>query len=311
MIIDIHSHLGNILEHGGGRLISQKGVVMKRMFDPMTINEIGLMRTYGLGSLPYMIVKYWATKSQRARNATATLENLRRSIDEAGVDYTVCMPIAPYVTFDDLAAACTEEKRILPFTSIEFARGRDAGKKLAEDVRRGALGLKLHPIIQSVSLVDSRTMEALQAYVPLKKPVLVHTGVSGYYLGKEKGRNTPAYGKIRYAEEMVKTFPGINFIIGHSGLFQVNEVMRRLRGCPNVWVDTSIQSPLRVRQLVKTFGAEKVMYASDWPFGNRPPAIRIVRDACRGDRRLEDRIFFENARDLLGLERFPQRMTVA
>jgi hypothetical protein len=274
---------------------------MKRMFDPMTINETGLMRTYGLGSIPYAITKYWTTKSQRARNEMATLENLRRSIDEAGVDYTVCMPIAPYVTFNDLAVACVEEKRIFPFTSIEFSKGRDAWKKLAEDVSRGALGLKLHPIIQSVSLTDSRTMEALEAFEPLKKPVLVHTGVSCYYLGKDKDRNIPAYGKIRFAEEIVKTFPGINFIIGHSGLFQVNEVMRRLKGCRNVWVDTSVQSPLRVRQLVKTFGAEKVMYASDWPFGKRPPAIKIVRAACRDDRKLENRIFFENARDLLGL----------
>jgi predicted TIM-barrel fold metal-dependent hydrolase len=43
------------------------------------------------------------------------------------------------------------------------------------------------------------------------------------------------------------------------------------------------------------------MFASDWPFGNRPPAFRIIKKACRGDKALERRIFYENAADLLGI----------
>jgi predicted TIM-barrel fold metal-dependent hydrolase len=302
LIIDIHSHLGNILEHGGGDIINQTGVVIEKMFDPMTINEKGLMRTYGLGSIPYIIFHYWATKSQRARNAAASLENMQRSMSNAGVDYTVCMPIAPYVTFEDLAQARDKEKTIIPFTSIDFSRKHNIGKKLAQDVNRGAFGLKLHPIIQAVSLSDRRTLEALSAFEPLKKPVLTHSGVSGYYLGKEKKRNIPDFGQIHYVEEMVRTFPNINFIIGHSGLFHVHEVIRRLKRRNNVWVDTSIQSPSKIRKLIRNFGAERVMYASDWPFAKRKPSIQTVSTACMGDSGLEKRIFFENARDLLGLD---------
>ncbi len=302
MIIDIHSHLGNILEHGGGEIINRKNVVIEKMFDPMAINEKGLMRTYGLGSIPYMIFHYWTTKAQRARNAAASLENMQRSMTEAGVDYTVCMPIAPYVTFEDLTQARDKEKKIIPFTSIDFSGEHDIGKKLAQDVNQGAFGLKLHPIIQAVSLTDRRTLDALAAFEPLKKPVLTHSGVSGYYLGKEKKRNNPAFGQIHYVEEMVRTFPNINFIIGHSGLFHVHEVIRRLSRRDNVWVDTSIQSPSKIKKLIRNFGAERVMYASDWPFGNRKPSIQTVHRACGGDSGLERRIFFENARDLLGLD---------
>jgi predicted TIM-barrel fold metal-dependent hydrolase len=114
-------------------------------------------------------------------------------------------------------------------------------------------------------------------------------------------RNTPAFGKINFVEEMVKTFSGIRFIVGHNGLFQSADVMKRLNGCRNVWVNKSFQSPSRIRKLVRTFGEDKVLYASDWPFANRPSAIKTVRVACRGDRRLEELILCGNFRELLGL----------
>ena len=301
MIVDAHSHLGDILNTGGGALIDRTGVSKKILFDPISITESGLHRTYGLGSVPYRLFKYWIVRAERARNAAATLENMGRSLDEAGIDLTVCLPIAPYVTFGDLAAARMKDKRILPFTSIDFNASQDPGKQLANDVKNGAFGLKLHPIIQSIPLTDRRVLQAVQAFEPYKKPVFTHAGVSSYYLGKEKSRNVPANGKIHYIEELVKTFPKVRFVIGHSGLFQSSKVMKNLRSCHNIWLDTSFQSPSKIRKLISIFGEDRIMFASDWPYGNRMPAINAVRVACRGDRRLEENILSNNACDLLGL----------
>jgi predicted TIM-barrel fold metal-dependent hydrolase len=58
----------------------------------------------------------------------------------------------------------------------------------------------------------------------------------------------------------------------------------------------------RVRQLIDAFGPERVLFASDWPYGNRAPALAIVREACRGDHALERRILFSNAAELLRIE---------
>ncbi|MDH7553941.1 MAG: amidohydrolase family protein [Spirochaetota bacterium] len=302
MIIDVHSHLGNILEFNGGELIDKTGVKKEKIIDLVSVSEAGLNRTYGLGSLPYAIFRHWVTKAERARNATATLENMRLSLDEAGVDYTVCLPIAPYVTFDNLRKACKKEKRIIPFTSADFTDPKTTASKLDTDVKNGAYGLKLHPIIQKVRCTDAQTLEVLQTFKKHKKPVLIHAGISTYYLGKEKFRNNPEYGNIKDIEKVVRTFPDINFIIGHSGLFQVNEVIKRLKGCGNVWVDTSFQSPWIIRKLINAFGAERVMYASDWPFGYRPPAIKAVKLACKGDTILEVMLFYKNAAMLLSLK---------
>lgn len=302
MIIDVHSHLGNILEYNGGELIDKTGVKKEKMIDLVSISEAGLNRTYGLGGIPYAIFRHWVTKAERARNATATLENLQLSLDEAGVDYTVCLPIAPYVTFDDVNKARKKEKRIIPFTSFDFTDQQHIVSNLDADVKNGACGLKLHPIIQKIRCTDTSTMEVLQAFKKHKKPVLIHAGVSAYYLGKEKYRNNPEYGNIKDIEKVVRTFKDINFIIGHSGLFQVNEVIKRLKGCSNVWVDTSFQSPWIISKLIKSFGAERVMYASDWPFGNRPPAIKTVKLACKGDRKLENLLLYKNAAILLSMD---------
>ena len=301
MIIDVHGHLGDILYPDGRNLIYKRGVVMEKLWDPQGTNEAQLNRSFGMGKLIYEITNYWATKGQRARNFTATLENYQRSLDENQIDLAVCLPIAPYVTFEDLAEAKKQEPRILPFTSIDFSREHDVAAKLSQDVEGGALGLKLHPIIQNVSLLDPRTSQALQSFGQLKKPVLIHTGPSGYYLGKEKSKNTPAFGKVEYVEEVVRNFPEINFIIGHSGLFWVNEVCRRMSKLPNVWAETSFQSPEIVRKLIALFGAEKVLYASDWPFGSRPPHIKIIKIACQGNQELEARILYKNSKELLGI----------
>jgi len=69
----------------------------------------------------------------------------------------------------------------------------------------------------------------------------------------------------------------------------------------NVWVEGSFQSPRTLRELIQTFGPDKVLFGSDWPWGNRGPALTIVRRACRGDRALQARILCQNAAELMDL----------
>ncbi|MDP2862805.1 MAG: amidohydrolase family protein [Desulfobacterales bacterium] len=302
MIIDIHSHLGNILYPNGGDLIWKKGVKMEKIHDPQGDNEKLLMRTFGLGKYFYKLLEKQTTRGQRARNAIATLENLQNSLNEAQIDYTVCLPIAPYVTFEDIARASKKENRIIPFTSVDFTSVHDVGAKLAKDVSEGAMGLKLHPIIQRVPLTDNRTIEAVQQFARHEKPVLIHAGKAHYYLADESEKHVPEYGNIEYAEKLVRSFPNVNFILGHAGLFWQDQVRKKLGDCKNVWVDTSFQSPGIIRKLIRTFGPEKVMYASDWPWGFRMPHIKTVKVACRGDMSLERMIYYENAAGLLGIK---------
>jgi hypothetical protein len=132
--------------------------------------------------------------------------------------------------------------------------------------------------------------------------VLFHSGTCRYYLKPEERVNErPEYGEIHYARDLVAAFPNVKFIAGHAGLDEFDDLIAMLGGFKNVWVDVSFQSPRRIRKFIEVFGPERVLYASDWPWGNMRPAIRCVRRACRRDRGLERRIFYDNAVELLKL----------
>ena len=301
-IIDAHSHLGDILYPDGGQLIGKKGVTKQPVFDPATIGERALFRDpVGLGKVVYRLFGRWVTQGERARNFTATLENFKRSMEETGITYSLCLPIPPHVSFADIAPVAETYQGLVPFTGVDYTTNDDPVPRLAADVGAGARGLKLHPIIQNVPLTSARTRAAVEAFGVHDLPVLFHCGISSYYLGKERTKQQPRYGEIRYAAELVRDFPAVSFIAGHAGLFEVWDVMRMLGDFGNVWVDTSFQSVAVVRELIATFGPERVLFGSDWPYGNRAPALAIVKAACRGDRGLERRIFFENAAELLDM----------
>lgn len=302
-IIDVHGHLGDILYRGGGSLIGRSGVPAPPERDFITRAED--QRYWDpLGLVPrlYPLARPLITRAERRRNASASLEHFRSSLDASGVTHAVCLPIPPHVTFADLAAAARSEPRVVPFTGVDHTVPGDVSglaATLAADVAAGARGLKLHPVIQNVSLGDPRTRAAVESFAVHGLPVLVHTGVSSYYLGSERSREQPRFGAIADFERLVRDFPHVSFIAGHAGLMQVKKLMRRLGGLPNVWVDTSFQSVARVRELVACFGPERVLFASDWPYGYRPPALAIVREACRGDAALARRLLHDNAAELL------------
>ena len=210
-------------------------------------------------------------------------------------------PIPPHVTFEDINMASQKDQGIIPFIGIDYTKDYDPEAKLAADITAGAKGLKLHPIIQRVPLTSTKTFEAVEAFDPYRLPVLFHCGVSSYYLGSEKTKENPTYSEIHYAMELVKAFPKVNFIAGHAGLSEVKDVIRMLGKYKNVWVDISFQSPLTIRKLTKVFSPERVLYASDWPWGSRITSIKTVKKACQGDKGLERQIFFENTSELMNL----------
>ena len=302
-IIDIHIHLGDILYPDGGEQIEKIGVKKKMLFDLISLSEMMLHPDFG-GAIYESPIYPFITKASRARNLIATRENLRKSMDKHGIVKSACMPIAPYITFDDLKKAAELDDGIIPFTSVDFTTKFDIGKisaKLKKDVKGGAKGLKLHPIIQRVSLADKRTFQVVEAFEPFGLPILFHCGISHYYPKNEEDRQTPEFGSIHYAKELVEAFPKVNFIAGHAGLFEINDVMEMLSSMKNVFVEVSIQSPKNVQKLIDAFGVERVLFGSDWPWGSTGTPIRVVKKACVGDLGVLRRIFFENSAELLGI----------
>jgi len=302
-IIDMHSHLGDICFPNGWELIWKKGVRKKLVFDVVTLSEI-FYHPFTQGLEYESWVYKQNVKASMERNFTGTLENFSRSLDDAGISRSVALPMPPYVGFSDLKEAANNESGIIPFTGIDFTRDYDVAAQLARDVAVGAKGIKLHPVLQREKLTSKKTLEAVEAFSVHDLPVLIHTGICHYYpLEKDAWRQEPFFADIPYVQELVKAFPKVKFIAGHAGLSQARMAIDLLAGFKNVWVECSFLNPGLVREMIKAFGPDRVLFGSDWPWGNRRPAIKIIKKACRGDRALERRIFYENAAELMKISK--------
>ncbi len=300
-IIDAHTHIGDILIEGGGELICKKGVSKPMIFDPITLWGWVGYRNFGLGNLLYRLSLSQAITAEQVRSRTGTLENLRISMDRLGITHSACMPIHPYVVFDDLAEAASQDSGVIPFTTVDVAAGGDFTAQLKADKAKGAKGLKLHAIIQKVALDDPRTHKAVEAAGAAGLAVLFHCGISNYFKGVEKDKNIPEYGAVDYAVRLVREHPDVRFVVGHAGMYEVEEVMGKLASYGNVLVDTSIQSAANIRKLIQAFGPDRVLYASDWPFGDTWAALACARAACKGDEPLLRNILYENAARVYGI----------
>jgi len=307
-IIDVHTHLGDILYECGGHVINEEGLPDRNLFDTgfklRNLFDAGfyaaLIHYRHKGKQPPNLVREWGTYSNRQRNFVASVENMQRSLDASGVTQTCCLPIPPYVTFEDIKEA--NDERIIPFTGIDFTKEYDVKGTLARQVQEGAKGMKLHPIVQKVALSDRRLREAIEMFSMYGLPVLFHSGVTSYYHGKEKSKQEPRNGNIPEAGQLIADFPNVRFIVGHAGGIEVGEVIATLPKYDNAYVDTSFQSPERIRELVNAFGSHRVLFASDWPYGDRMISIKMIKLACNGDEKLEEKLFHTNSANLLGLQ---------
>ena len=301
--IDIHGHLGDILYKSGGDLIFKTGIKFPKSTGLQLLDEKYLFRDGALAVILNKLFPMWATNCERKRNAAATLENMRESLETGtGVEikWSVCLPVAPHNNYKDIRAAADADPRIIAFTSPDFSSD-GMERKLDADLKSGAAGLKIHPIIQETEADAREVMQAVEIAAAYDAPVLLHSGRAAYYTRRENKARFRENASIIKIERLIAAFPATRFIVGHAGLSQLAEVLDLLCKYKNVYVDTSFQPPEAIQVLISAFGGDRVMFASDWPYGLRRAAILSVKEACRNDAGLLKALLYDNAAAMLGL----------
>jgi len=247
----------------------------------------------------------WSVKCEQKRNAAATLENLRKSLESTNIVKCVCAPVAPNTTYGDMLAAAKTEPRIIPFASPDFTTDSGIRKsRLETDLKNGAMGVKIHPILQEIAADSDDVISLMDIVQPYCKPVLLHVGPAQYYLSSETSGNKPRFddfASVERIERLVSDFPKVKFIMGHAGLDDFRKVIEIMPKYKNAYVDTSFQYPQSIRDLIKALGGERVLFASDWHYGLRIPMIATVFEACKNDVSLQRLVFYDNAANLFGI----------
>jgi GNAT superfamily N-acetyltransferase len=150
-----------------------------------------------------------------------------------------------------LAWAADSDGRILPYCRLDPADGpvREAQRCLA----RGARGIKLHPRAQAFGFGDAAAEAIFAVARDAGVPILVHAG-----------RGMPRMDSLA---ELAMRFPDVTLVLAHTALADQGMFAHRLADHPNVLYDTACFSPLDVVELFARVPAERIVFASDVPYG--------------------------------------------
>jgi uncharacterized protein len=205
-----------------------------------------------------------------------TLAQLLTLLDRAGARRACVFPLhdperqPAYRVPNDrvLAWARESDDRLIPFCRLDPSED-----PLAESERclaAGARGIKLHPRAQDF-VFDSREMDGVFSMAETAGvPILIHAG---------RGLPPLADGLV----ELALSHPEVVLILAHGAICDQGILTSRLADHPGVLYDISCFFPLDVIALFARVPVERIVFASDPPYGMPATslylALRVARQA--------------------------------
>jgi predicted TIM-barrel fold metal-dependent hydrolase len=166
---------------------------------------------------------------------------------------------------------------LVGFATIDL-NAMDACRHLEAALELGLRGVKIHPSICRLDIVDRRHDAFYELVQSHRLPVIFHTGVGRWPW------------PVRYAspllvQEVASRFPGLSAIIAHcGGVGFFRETILALQGTPNCYADLALvlepggawHVPESEFTLLRDLGlARKLIYGLDYPWGT---AKQVGRD---------------------------------
>jgi len=248
------------------------------------------------------------------------IDNLQRSMTEAGVDYALVLtsyvvsPNRPSTAEVVKAIGKIDNLGVIAGISFKQYRERDL-RELADFLKDGLVkGLKLYPGYEPFYPHDSRLRVVYDLAEEFKVPVMIHSGDTYSAAGKVK------YSHPLEIDEVAVDHPNVKFVICHLGNPWLVDCMEVVYKNKNVFADISglvsgefkeafedyMQEQLE--DVIKYAGEPRyLLYGTDWPICDMKSYIRFVSDLKMSEeqRRM---MMYENARRLFRLDLPPDPM---
>ena len=259
-------------------------------------------------------------KSARALNyLDGTAGALRSSMREAGVDYSLLLPVVTRPgqqgDVNRIAAetnARAAETGLLSFGGIhpENEDYRQILRNLAEN---GVKGIKIHPVFQQVPIDDIRFQRIIACASENDMIVITH---AGYDIGFP-GEDQASVSRIARMLDIVKPE---KFVLAHMGGWECWEEVEQYIAGRNVWLDTAFSllpvepapgtlrspeedPPLSREQflrIVRRMGADRILFGTDSPWSGQIETLNAIRESGLS-RSEQEAVLGENAAGLLGM----------
>lgn len=230
---------------------------------------------------------------------TGSVPVLLSLMDAGGVDkaliHSVAMSPARAATINDFIAGEVKAHpdRLRGYATLHpDMTENEAVDEFVRAMSLGLLGVKLHNDMQKIALSDPR-MDKIYAVCQGRCPLLLHMGDSRYH-----------YDNPAQLPAVLRRFPRLRVIGAHMGGYTEWAEARQYLQHENVLVDCSSSSFALgadgLRESIRFFGAERVLFGSDFPMWDPGEELRLVRSLGLTADELEN-VLHRNAEELLGL----------
>lgn len=242
-----------------------------------------------------------AQKAGIPAHTDGTLAFIRQSMAEAGIDYTVTLPIVTrqeQTESVNLFAAETNGKEgIIAFGGV-YPYDPDYKKQLKRIKELGLKGIKLHPEYQNFYIDDEKIYPLLSYAAELGLIVVIHAGVDLGFSPQD------IKGAPRRSKKMLRALGGgSNIVLAHTGGYDCwQEVFDELVG-EDVNFDTSFTVGIApdelLRSILRTHGTDRFLFATDSPWQEQKQQVAAIHNIGLTQQELQG-ILGENAVRLLG-----------
>lgn len=233
-----------------------------------------------------------------------TLDGLKRSMRNAGIDVSVVLPVATsakqFDTINRYAAEINGRDSIISFGGIH-PENDNVEERLDYIKSLGLAGIKIHPDYQYTFIDDERYIRIIRHAIKIGLYVTTHAGLDASF--PEVVRCTPE--RILNMLDLVydgkePEIPQI--ILAHLGsLDETDKVIEMIAG-KNVFLDTAFNLDKipeeKLLTLIRRHGVDKILFATDCPWADQKKFVEYAKglNLSEEERNL---ITFGNAKRIL------------
>lgn len=242
------------------------------------------------------------TKGQIVANTDGTWNDLVRSMDDAGVDFSIVLPIATHPRQGAGILRWIED--VMPRTSrlIFFCSVHPEDPNLKELIKRakdlGLQGIKIHPVYQNFA-VDSK--EGYRLYEEsLKNDLVLY-----FHAGLDIGIPESDYSSVERFSRMLKSFDGCKIVLAHAGGYGDWEKVLNLlndRKCyfDTAWVLEAMKQNDHAKELYRR-NEDRFIFGTDSPWREQKRYVELVRDSDVLTEEQKQKLFYENMQRLINI----------
>ncbi len=194
---------------------------------------------------------------------------------------------------------------LIPFGSVDPARGAEAVRMAKRQIEAGARGFKFHPSSQAFMPNDPSVYPVYEVIQEAGVPALFHSGQTGAGAGTRGGGGIRLkYSNPMHLDDVAVDFPDMPIILAHPSFPWQEEALSVATHKPLVYIDLSGWSPKYfpplLVQYANTLLKHKMLFGTDFPVLTPERWMSDIEKTALRDE-VKPGIFKGNAAKLLGL----------